>query len=76
MTRTIEGKSRQEVLNLMRRLAVEAIKRDSGRIEKRIWDICYDWNSTHEDEIFMCEDWDEDDNYRFYIEDDYYQYEA
>ena len=76
MTKTIEGKTRQEVLKLMNRLAVEAIKRDNGMIEKRIWDICYDWNSTHKDEIFMCEDYDEDDNYRFFIEDDYYQYEA
>ena len=39
----------------------------------RMWTLCNDWNRDHEDEeIFMCEDYDDDDRYRFFIEDDFY----
>lgn len=45
-----------------------------------IWDMCSDWNRDHyeghgdEAEIFMYEDWDEDDNYIVYIEDERFSY--
>ena len=45
---------------------------------RKLWDMCYDWNSEHPDcEIFMCDmskaDGDEHDG--FYIEDDYFIFE-
>lgn len=43
---------------------------------QEIWDACSEWNRTHygDGEIFMCEDEDEDGNFRVYVEDDYFTY--
>ena len=45
--------------------------------EMKIWDLCYEWNSEHEDdEIFMCETGDEGNTVNgFMIEDDCFYYE-
>ena len=38
----------------------------------KIWDLGIDWNRDHEDdEIFVCEDYDENGDLKLYIEDDY-----
>lgn len=46
---------------------------------EEIWDMCYDWNSTHDrkDEICMSEHWNDetDEIDGFYIEDDYWIFE-
>ena len=71
------GKTRDDILNIMYRLANKAIKEDSYKIERIIWSICYDWNSQNEDaEIFMSEIWDDEEDRvnGFCIEDDYWKY--
>ena len=49
-----------------------SVKYDYNK-NNEMWELCYEWNSEHEDqEIFMCEDEDENGNFRYFIEDDYF----
>lgn len=65
--------TREEVLNKLYGMALELSKKYSYATNYKMWTLCSDWNSDHEDEeIFMCEDEDENGKYRFYIEDDYF----
>lgn len=42
--------------------------------ENAIWELAFDYNRTHDDEIFMCEYQSDDSEYvnGFMIEDDYW----
>ena len=80
MNKAIEGKTRDEVIAMMIRLANEAINRDNGLIENVIWAISSEWNSTHSEreEIAMYEFQSEDSECvnGFMIEDDFWIYKA
>lgn len=55
------------------RMAKRLVVRFDAEENRRMWNLCLDWNHDHGDEeIFMCEDWDEDGRYRIFIEDDYF----
>lgn len=67
--------TRDEVLNKLYKMAKELAKVYSYELMNQMWSLCLDWNSSHEDEeIFMCDDEDEDGKYRYFIEDDYFYY--
>ncbi len=65
--------TRNQTISKMMKMANELMKNYTWEKNKALWDMCYDWNSTHEEseEIFMCETSDDDDNVNgFMIEDD------
>ena len=70
----IKRMTRDEALKHLYTLALRLSKEYDYRVEDGMWTLCMDWNSLHEDreEIFMCDDEDEEGKYRFYIEDDYF----
>ena len=64
--------TRKEVLSRIYGMANKLMKEFNRDVYNEMWDICYDWNREHEDEeIFMAEDEDEG---RFYVEDDWFSY--
>lgn len=65
--------TRAQTISKMIKMANELVKDYSWEKNNELWDMCYDWNSTHpeREEIFMCETSDDDDNVNgFMIEDD------
>lgn len=66
--------TRNEVINKVNKMALELSKSFNREDYDVMFDMIYDWNREHEDnEIFSCEEYDEDeDANKFYIEDNYY----
>lgn len=64
--------TRNEVLAQIYRMAEKLSKEWNYEEDDKMWELCSDWNREHEDEeIFMMQD--EEEN-RFYVEDDYFLY--
>ena len=64
---------RDKTIERLHKMALKLSKKFDYDLNKKMWTLCYDWNSEHEDaEIFMCDDEDEEGRYRYFIEDDYY----
>ena len=64
---------REKQIIKMMKMANKLVKNYSWELNQKLWDMCSDWNSTHDedDEIFMCETCDDNDNVNgFMIEDD------
>ena len=64
---------REKQIIKMMKMANKLVKNYSWELNQKLWDMCSDWNSTHDEdeEIFMCETCDDDDNVNgFMIEDD------
>ena len=67
--------TREKVINEMVTRANALKKKYSYEMFNEIWDMCFEWNSNHEEaEIFMCEHENEETGMvdGFYIEDDYW----
>lgn len=65
--------TRKDTLKRLYEMANELAKKYDYEKNYDMWSLCCDWNSEHEDEeIFMCEDEDENGEYRYFIEDDYF----
>ncbi len=65
--------TRAKVMSKLYKMAMALTKKFDRDEYDKMWTLCCDWNSAHEDEeIFMCEDYDEDDRFRFFVEDDYF----
>lgn len=73
MTRKDRAK-RDKMLDKLYKIANQLGKKYSRDAYNKMWTMCSDWNSEHfeDGEIFMCEDYDEDGKFRYYIEDDYF----
>jgi hypothetical protein len=74
-----KGMARAEMIRKMMDKADELRKNYTYQGWEEIWEMCYEWNSTHseEEEIFMAEHENEETGYvdGFYIEDDYWTFE-
>ena len=72
----MSSSKRDKYIQKMMKKANELCKRYTWEAWEEIWDMCSDWNSTHEqrEEIFMCEHVNEETELvdGFYIEDDYW----
>lgn len=70
----VEDMTREQVLRRLVRMVNILAKDFTSDLNHRMFHLCYDWNSTHgrRDEIFMCEELDEDGTFKIYIEDDYW----
>jgi hypothetical protein len=67
--------TRRQALEALYDMAIRLSKHYSYDECNKMWSLCLDWNRTHEDqEIFMCDDEDEEGRYRYFIEDDYFYY--
>ena len=62
---------REKVLQEIWHKAIEIMNNWTRDGENAIWDMASDYNRDHDDEIFVCEDWESDDVKRLYVEDDY-----
>lgn len=70
---------RRNYIDKMIKKANELVKDYTWDKNKELWDMAFDWNANHteEEEIFMCEIWEEDgyDGNGFMIEDDYWYFD-
>lgn len=70
---------REEYIQEMIKRALELVKNYTWDANKKLWDMAYDWNATHDEseEIFMSELWKEDgyDKDGFSIGDDCFWFE-
>lgn len=67
--------TKQLIVNAMMKRALKLQKKYSAKGYDQIWEMAYDFNSSHADEeIFLCEDEIEgtEDGVRLYIEDYYF----
>ena len=70
--------TRNETLKKLYRIANDLLKDYTLDKWNEMWDLCYDWNSTHDsnEEIFMSETCDEEEQVNgFMIEDDVWRWE-
>lgn len=71
--------TRDKMIQKMFKKANDLQKNYTWQGWEEIWDMCYDWNSTHaeSEEIMMCEHENEETGLvdGFYIEDDYWVFE-
>lgn len=64
---------RETTLKKLYKMALDLSEKYDYKKNNEMWGLCSDWNSAHEDEeIFMCEDEDENGEFRYFIEDDYF----
>lgn len=70
--------TKEKMIKKMMQKANELSRNYTWQGWKEIWDMCSDWNSTHnqKEEIFMCEHENEETGLvdGFYIEDDYWTF--
>lgn len=77
-TYNVKKMTRKQVLDELYGIAKKLAVKYDYEMNKAMWSLCCDWNSEHyegtgdEAEIFMCEDEDENGEFRYYIEDDYF----
>ena len=70
--------TRNETLKKLYRIANDLLKDYTLDKWNEMWDLCYEWNSTHDsnEEIFMSETCDEEEQVNgFMIEDDVWRWE-
>lgn len=70
--------TRNETLKKLYRIANDLLKNYTLDKWNEMWDLCCDWNSTHDssEEIFMSETCDEEERVNgFMIEDDVWRWE-
>lgn len=63
---------REKTISKLYDLANDLRKNWTREKENTLWEIASDYNREHDNEIFVCEDWENNETKRLYIEDDYF----